>query len=192
MIRVVVVIIFDSYYCLFFFQITNIIGIQFDRMKGGTSLFNFKVGVEKCQSSDTSAWIVNIIVIIAFIPILNHIVIPLLREFTPNMLKRMGIGYIAAVITPLMLAVVNGVGHHLLVKQHHSNSSLSSLSDAISPNDNSSAYCMFTDSGVVVPISSWVIILPHLTITITEIFVNISSKFYCLQTSLQYIVRRFD
>ena len=55
--------------------------------------------------------LVNISTIIITIPIVNHIVIPLLDVYTPNMRKRIGIGIFLVIPTAISLALIEGYGY---------------------------------------------------------------------------------
>ena len=139
------------------------IAAQYDHMRGGQLLMNFSIGsLKHCGSTQSSVWLLNVISILVIIPLLDKIVFPCLRQYTPNMLKRIGIGYFLSILSPLILLVLEGVGHHQ-----------SELSG------NATQQCMFNETQVPaadpLELSSAWVVLPHLFITLTEIFIYTSS-----------------
>ena len=124
---------------------------------------NFSLGsLKHCGSTQSVAWLLNVVSILVIIPLLDKLVFPCLREYTPNMLKRIGIGYFLSILSPLILLVLEGVGHHQ-----------SELSV------NTTQQCMFKETQVSgadpLELSSAWVVLPHFFITLTEIFIYISS-----------------
>ena len=124
---------------------------------------NFSIGsLKHCGSTQSSVWLLNVVSILLIIPLLDKIVFPCLREYTPNMLKRIGIGYFISIISPLTLLVLEGVGHH-----------------QSGPSVNTTQQCMFKETQVPaadpLELSSAWVVLPHFFITLTEIFIYISS-----------------
>lgn len=114
-------------------------------------------------ASDTSAWLFNIGLILITIPILNFIVYPLLRDYTPNMQKRIGLGYVLAIMSPLVLLIITVVGHIQLAES----------------GVDTSRSCLFVqDSHIHLPINSWLTLLPHLLVSFAEVFAMISSELY--------------
>jgi len=129
---------------------------------------NFSFGsLKHCGSTQSVAWLLNVVSILVIIPLLDKLVFPCLREYTPNMLKRIGIGYFLSILSPLVLLVLEGVGHHQ-----------SELSV------NTTQQCMFKETQVPgadpLELSSVWVVLPHFFITLTEIFIYISSMQYKL------------
>ena len=129
---------------------------------------NFSLGsLKHCGSTQSVAWLLNVVSILVIIPLLDKIVFPCLREYTPNMLKRIGIGYFLSILSPLVLLVLEGVGHH---------------QSALSV--NTTQQCMFKETQVPgadpLELSSVWVVLPHFFITLTEIFIYISSMQYKL------------
>ena len=147
---------------LCFVQITSVIAAQDNHMQGGQLFMNFSLGILKqCGTTDSSLWLVNVVSILVIIPLLDKLVFPCLREYTPNMLKRIGIGYSLSILSPLILLVIEGVGHH---------------QPGLSM--NATQQCMFQETGVPadpLELSSAWVALPHLFITLTEVFIFISS-----------------
>ena len=52
--------------------------------------------------------LVNVSTIIVFIPILNHLIFPIMDMYTPNMRKRIGIGLVVTLATPVTAALIEG------------------------------------------------------------------------------------
>ena len=141
-------------------QITSVIAAQYDHMRGGQLLMNFSIGsLKHCGSTQSSVWLLNVVSILLIVPLLDKIVVPCLREYTPNMLKRIGIGYFICILSPLILLVLEGVGHHLT--------------------RNATQKCMFKEAQVPgadpLELSSAWVVLPHFIITLAEIFYYTSS-----------------
>ena len=139
------------------------IATQDDHMKGGQLFMNFSLGsLKHCSSTQSSVWLLNVISILVIVPLLDKLVFPCLREYTPNMLKRIGIGCFLSILSPLILLVLEGVGHH---------------QSALSV--NTTQQCMFKETQVPgadpLELSSVWVVLPHFFITLTEIFTYISS-----------------
>ncbi len=77
------------------------------------------------------------------------------------MLKRIGIGYLFAILAPLLLAVIETIAHH----QDGNSSRLVNM-------------CMFLNSsaGDELRLSAWVVLVPYMAISFTEIFIFVSSR----------------
>ena len=125
---------------------------------------NFSIGsLKHCGSTQSSVWLLNVVSILVIVPLLDKIVFPCLREYTPNMLKRIGIGYFISILSPLVLLVLEGVGHH--------QSGLTGIATV--------QQCMFKETQVPaadpLELSSAWVVLPHLFITLAEIFTYVSS-----------------
>ncbi len=146
-------------------QITSVLRVEVLHLQGDLINLNISRANLVCTYSDSAGWSFNVITILIAIPILNYLVFPCLREFTPSMLKRIGIGYFFAILAPLMLIVIEVVAHH----QHH--------------HDPDS--CMFLNNGTVgdggeVRLSAWTVLPPTLAITLAEIFIFVSSRLYSM------------
>lgn len=117
-----------------------------------------------CGVSDSSVWVVNISVITLAIPIINYCLYPFLREYTPNMRKKIGIGHILTFLSPLVFLILSSVGFTNLVNVGFGEAATNS--------------CMFNPlpSDIKNPISSVYILIPHILISLAEIFVIVSSK----------------
>ena len=119
---------------------------------------------QECEG-DSSVWIVNAAFIWVAIPVINYFLYPFLREYSPNMRKRIGIGHILAFLSPLVFLVLSSVGFSTLTQQGHGGAATNS--------------CIFNSSSLEVsttlPISSVYILIPHLLISLAEIFIIVSS-----------------
>ena len=138
----------------------NIIPSQIKNMNG---TFVISSGTDNsCTFSDTFTWSFNIGLILLVVPILNFVVFPLLREYTPNMQKRIGMGYILAILSPLTLLIISSMGYVMLT--------------AAGEDPSHSCFLHESASQVHIPINSWTVLLPHLVISLAEVFVMISSE----------------
>ena len=130
----------------------------------GTSLLG------ECVISDSFVWIINVSLILVVIPLLNNVIFPFLREYTPNMLKRMGIGYILAILCPFALFLITSVGQGILYSRGQLN--------------NATKTCLFTERDIdnpspefiLLPVTSYTVIIPHLLISLSEVFINTASE----------------
>ena len=146
-------------FILLLLQITSVVYLEFAHLDGSFLHFNISHR-STCAVSDSAGWSLNIIAILIIIPILNYLVFPCLREYTPNMLKRIGLGYIFALLAPLMLMVMETIAHH--------------------QGGGMANTCMFLDNEIngtndKLKLSAWFVLFPHMSITLTEIFVFVSS-----------------
>ena len=127
-----------------------------------------------CAYSESSVWILNIGVIIIFIPFLNFCLYPLVRDYMPNMQKRIGIGHILALSSPTVLLTLSAIGVGML---------------RLGPGVTQS--CMFESSEHhhhrhILPINSHYVILPHITISLAEVLVIVSSELPCMPKCVCY------
>ncbi len=137
----------------------NIIATQAKFMNGSYVISNQLLS--SCNISDSYVWVVNIACIAIAIPIINYVLYPFLREYTPNMRKRIGIGHILTFLSPLVFLVLSSVGFSIL-----------------SDKEAASNLCMFSSlmaSGRL-PISSIYILIPHILISLAEVFIIVSSE----------------
>lgn len=152
----------SSYPCM---QIVNVIAIQVKHMNGSFIVPNTD---KTCSFSDSSVWVFNIATILIAIPILNQCVFPFLREYTPNMRKRIGVGYVMTILSPFILLIISIVGYAQLSSRGESG--------------NATMSCMFvqnstnSSSNVKLPINSLFTLLPHLTVSLAEMFAIVAGK----------------
>ena len=135
----------------------------------------FEVSVlDHCTVSDSFVWIVNIAVILITIPVLNQCIFPFLRNYTPNMLKRIGIGCVLIIFSVGALFLITLVGQSVL--QHNGK-----LLEATNS-------CMFTEDDmdhpgtefIFLPVNSFLAMIPQVLLSLAEVFVNVSSKLMIL------------
>jgi len=117
-----------------------------------------------CKFQESSVWIGNIVLIVLAIPFINFVLYPFLREYAPNMLKRIGIGHFLAICSPLSLLIASSIGYHTL--KHFRSDALES--------------CMFMEDSWdlhgELPVSHFFVLLPQALISIAEILIIVSSK----------------
>ncbi len=106
--------------------------------------------------SCTSVWVVNIVFIVLAIPVINYCLYPFLREYTPNMQKRIGIGHFLVFLSPFFLLILSSVG----------------FAHVGSQSEVATHSCMPIHLGI----SSYYILIPHVLASLAEIFIVISSK----------------
>ena len=146
----------------------NIIGVQVQGMLGGT-LFKFSTGfLKECQFEANFTWVLNIAVVLITILILNQCLVPFLREYRPNMLQKIAIGYLLAILSSVsMLAIIEAGESILRHNGRYENSTHSCI--FIADFDNDPDY-------IKLPEHAWTIIVPHLLMSVAEVFINISCK----------------
>ena len=117
-----------------------------------------------CDFSDKFATASNVIFVLLLIPILNFVLYPFLREYMPNMLKRIGMGVFLALLAQVSILAVSGAGTR---------------------RESSAGQCMFsadfTNSTIQEEyefsrVSEFCALLPHVLITIAEVLINVTSK----------------
>ncbi len=122
--------------------------------------------------SCTSVWVVNILFIVLAIPIINYCLYPFLREYTPNMQKRIGIGHFLVFLSPFFLLLLSSVG----------------FSRVGSQSEVATHSCMFVNTSLLpihLDISSYYILIPHVLASLAEIFIVISSEFTIYSAVMQ-------
>ena len=116
--------------------------------------FRFNSSLGTCSVSGNTYWLVNSLTILVVLPILNQFVFPCLREYTPSLLKRIGIGYILSAASLLILMILIHAGQEV-------------------SND-----CLFSQKKYqeTLRLSSWLLLVPLILISLSEVFVNLSSE----------------
>ena len=137
----------------------NIIPSQVKNMQGNPFVIT-NSSANSCTFLDSWSWLFNVGPIIIFIPILNFVIFPLLREYTPNMQKRIGIGYILAILSPLSLLIISSMGYVMLT----------------AAGEDASRACFLNKPQFHIPINHWTVLLPHLVISLSEVFVMVPSE----------------
>ena len=121
-----------------------------------------------CHFDSDFSWILNVAVVLVTILFLNHCVVPFLREYRPNMLKKIGIGYMLVILTSVCILAIIGAGENGL--RH----------DGRHGYRNATQMCIFSDLNergyVKLPIHYGMIVIPHILISMAEVFINVSCK----------------
>ncbi len=139
-------------------QVTSVTAIHVNHMYNSFLAFN----IGSCVLSDSAVWTINVVTILISIPLLNQVVYPCLREYTPSMLKRIGLSYILAISSVFILYVMEWAGHH---------------QSGLSANEEET--CMFISSeqsNDTLGMNSWWMMLPYTAINLTEVFIFVSCK----------------
>ena len=114
----------------------------------------------QCSPAQFYPWILESLLILFLIPLLDQVIYPILGEFTPSMLRRIGVGFFA-----VMLCCVFELGIENAVIMT-SNSTRTSCD-----NDNQNLSNVFTGY-YLLPI----VILPILLVTLAEICGTVSGE----------------
>ena len=138
-------------------------------MEGGTFFPNGLL--RDCSFNSSFTWVFNISVILITIPVLNQCLVPFLREYKPNMRKKIAIGYLLVVLASVCMVAMIGAGEREL-RSHGGDI-----------NGNSTrllSLCLFSDLDesdyIPLPVRSWVIVVPHFLVSVAEVFINVSCK----------------
>lgn len=138
-------------------------------MEGESPLIFNAVLLKHCNFDSNFTWILNVVVILVTIPVLNQCAIPFLREYRLNMLKKIAIGYLLVVLASVSMLAIIGVGENIL---EYSDGGF----------ENSTRMCLFSDLGhrgfIKLPVHPLSVTVPHVLISVAEIFINISCKHY--------------
>ena len=130
--------------------------------------------IQSCTS--TGIWVVNILFIVLAIPVINYCLYPFLREYTPNMQKRIGIGHFLLFLSPFVLLLLSSVGFARLYNEGQSEAATHS--------------CMFVNTSslpIHLDISSYYILMPHILASLAEIFIVVASEFQLLYGVHYYV-----
>ena len=106
-------------------QALNGVGLQVEQIapeRSRISVFTLKTIFMLCYPARYYLWAGSALVLIVLLPLLDQIVYPILGEFTPSMLRRIGTGFILVVFGCCLELIVE----HLMVSQVEIN--LSNLS----------------------------------------------------------------
>ena len=126
---------------------------------------NFSIGpMGGCEFSDKFVIAFNVVLVLILIPILNFVLFPFLREYMPNMLKRIGMGMFLSLLAQISTLAISGAG-------------------ARRSWANNDRQCMFyadfeTDPPdyKYSPVSEFYVLIPLVLITMAEVFIHISSE----------------
>ena len=155
--------------------------LQLHDMNSTTIKLNTTIGVlGQCGFSDQLVLLVNVVLVLTFIPFLNSLLYPFLREYMPNMVKRMGLGSILATVAQLSLLIISGIGSLRKFTGSHSQCAFSwnYTSDTPVELGTDGAGYAYTDGGgyVYSPVSEYYMLIPLVFVTVAEVFINITSK----------------
>ena len=107
----------------------------------------------QCHPLENFVWVFNIVSILILIPLLDQCLYPCLQGRGPNMLKRIGMGYLLLIISAVVLCTYEGIQRN--------------------------ADCMFEDHASSKNyLSSWLVLLPGLTVAIAEVCVNVTGMLH--------------
>ena len=128
------------------------------------SLAELKLSTEPCNFSITLMDSIRAVLLYALIPILDLILVPFLRYTTinPSILKRLGIGATLAMLSVLILFLLEAIGSY----------SITTAGDAT---------CMFNaeeQPPSQLGVDVYWLLLPIITVTVGEIFINIPSEWH--------------
>lgn len=147
-------------------QVTDSLSFLLHDMNAKNLNLHIEIGkLGECSLSDKFTIFSNVLLILLFIPVLNSIIYPFLREYVPNMLKRIGLGSVMALLSLVSALLISAVGsrRHLVHDEQ----------------------CMFAANFSYVavqksydysPVSEYYVLIPQGLITLAEIFINITCK----------------
>ena len=130
-------------------------------------LFNFSTEFLKhCHLETNSTHVLlNVAAILITILILNQCLVPFLREYRPNMLQKIMIGYLFVILSCVSMLTIVGVGESMLHLSDRHNTCIftANLSDSAS-------------NCIKLPVNPWTIMVPCILTSVAEVFINISCK----------------
>lgn len=137
-------------------QVFGTIGLLEGHMNNTIASFDFKAGI--CGVEFTLTDSISALLILTFIPILDLLVVPLLRHLNPSILKRLGVGATLAFLSILTVFLLETFGRH-------------------TPGDR---VCMFnmeeSAAGNILEVNAYWVVLPLAIVTLAEICICIPSK----------------
>ena len=109
--------------------------------------------------------LIEALVLLIAIPLFNSCIFPFLRDYTPNMLRRIGLGYLLAILSVASLLVITIAGQ---------------LMDNPDMLRNATKVCVLSNNIHPVdinplPITVYFLVIPNSLIVLAEVFLNISS-----------------
>lgn len=116
---------------------------------------------------------ISLLVLLLGVPFMNSCIFPFLRDYTPNMLRRIGLGYILAILSIICFLVITITGQevHRAEEINHENATLHTHLTCVFSND-ASDHAQY----VRLPISVHYMVIPNVLMIFAEIFLNISGK----------------
>ena len=142
-----------------------------DQMKGaqGNIFYNFSITFLKhCILEADSTWFLNIVVILIAIPILNQCVVPFLREYRPNILQKVMIGYILVIVASVSMLIIIEVGERHNGKVFYENYTNACIFIIMA--DQTSAV------NIKLAVPSITLMVPGILVSLAEVFICISCK----------------
>ena len=128
-----------------------------------------KLQVGKCDVFDDKFILAcNLVIILLTIPVLNSIVYPFLREYMPNMLKRIGFGAVLALLAQISTLVISGAGsrRHWEGVDSQCMFSYANFSNTVAIQNKDYIYSSVPEAYTVIPL---------VLISFAEIFIHITS-----------------
>lgn len=126
-----------------------------------------------CNLSDKLPLAANVVMVLLFIPILNSLIYPFLREYMPNMVKRIGIGGIMAILAQVSILVISAVGtRREWTPQSTAENQCMLLTNFTNFNNSG-----FIERYAFSPVSEFYVLIPLFLITWAEVLINITSTF---------------
>ena len=138
------------------------------------SLATFKLRTDVCGIEVTITDAINAILLLTIIPLLDLVLVPMLRNFYVTILKRLGVGATIAFLSILVLFLFEAVGPHT-----NSGSDGGGGGGGGSGGGSGGQVCMFDASSREqgqLHISVYWILLPLVLVTLAEIFIYIPSE----------------
>ena len=125
-------------------------------------VFARTTGMQFCSPAQYYSWILDSLLIILLIPLLDQVIYPILGEFTPSMLRRIGIGFCAVILCcAFELGIENAVVS--TISRHDNSTSCD--------HDNHNLLTVFTGYYLLL-----IITLPVLLVTLAEICGTVSGE----------------
>lgn len=150
-------------------QISQALPFQLHDMDAKILKLHFKIGkLGECFFSDRFSLLFNVSLILLLVPIVNSVLHPFLREYMPNMLKRIGVGSIMALLSLFSIVFISAAGNkrHWAYSRHDEQCMFSAnFSDATVQDRYDYSH-----------VSEFYVIIPQVLITLAEIFIHITSE----------------
>lgn len=147
-------------------QVFNVLPLQMMNMVHKKLSFQANV-LMNCTVTGSFSLMVNILVILVVIPLMNQCVYPFLRNYTPNMLKRIGIGCILIISSVFGFLLITAIGQGILSERQQLD--IATQTCMFNTNDNQTDF-------IALPLNSFITLLPQLLLGLSEVFVYITSK----------------
>ena len=149
----------------------NVVNTQ---MKGakGSIFYNFNITfLERCEFEANPTWFLNVVVILIAIPILNQFLVPFLREYRPNILQKIIIGYVLVIVASVSMLIIIGVGEHHNGGEFYKNYTSMCIFIEADPNTT-----VNHSNLMLLPVPAVTLIVPGILVSLAEVFICISCK----------------